>query len=151
MTAYREPRHKEKPMIAFLVDLENRSGTAAEVAEAIAERGINVIGGAGMAVSGIGSAGMLAVATNDEAGTRRVLLGRGWKFREIEVVPFAAADTPGSLAQACRDLGDADINIEAFFPMVSGSERNTIAFATDDPAQARSILSKTAKARTGGQ
>ena len=126
-------------MIAFLVDLENRVGSAAEVAEAIAERGINVTGGAGMAC---GNSGQLAVTTNDEAATRRLLLGRGYNFREIELVPITLADTPGTFARTCRALADAKINVEAAFAMGTGGG-NTIAFATDDPARARSILIQT--------
>jgi hypothetical protein len=118
-------------MIAFLVELENRAGTVAEVTEVIAERGINITGGAGI---GAGSTGHLAVTTNDEAATRRALLGRGYKFHEIEIVPLTLADSPGALAKACRALADAKINIEAAFTMSGTGERNTMAFATDDPA-----------------
>jgi len=39
-------------MVAFLVDLENRVGTLAEVAEAVSERGINLTGAAGVACGG---------------------------------------------------------------------------------------------------
>jgi hypothetical protein len=125
-------------MIAFLVELENRVGSAAEVAEAIAERGINITGGAGLAC---GSGGQMAVTTNDEAGTRRLLLGHGYKFREIELVPITLADTPGTFARTCRALADAKINIEAAFAMGAGGG-NTMAFATDDPARTRTILSQ---------
>ena len=131
-------------MIAFLVELENRVGSSAEVAEAIAERGINITGGAGVACGG---SGQLALTTNDEAGTRRLLVGRGYKFREIELVPITLADTPGTFARACRALAEAKINIEAAFVMGASGDRNTMAFATDDPARARSILSQ--KALTG--
>jgi len=134
-------------MIAFLVELENHAGSAAEVTEVIAERGINITGGAGI---GAGRSGHLAVATNDEAATRRALLGRGYKFREIEIVPLTLADTPGALATACRALADAKINIEAAFTMSGTSERNTMAFATDDPARARSILGQKSTARANG-
>src|ERR1017187_2885341 len=78
-----------RPMIAFLIETENRVGSAAEVAETISERGINITGGSGLAV---GSSGRLALTTNDEAGTRRALLGRGYKFREIEIVPITLPD-----------------------------------------------------------
>jgi hypothetical protein len=125
-------------MIAFLVELENRVGSAAEVAEAIAERGINVTGGSGIAC---GDGGRLALTTNDEAATRRLLLAKAYKFREIELVPITLADTPGTFARTCRALADAKINIDAAFAMGAGGG-NTIAFATDDPARARSILSQ---------
>ena len=126
-------------MIAFLVELDNRPGSLADVTEAIAERGINVIGGTGVAC---GSSGQLALATNDEAATRRVLLGRGFKFHEIEVVPVTLADTPGTFAKACRALADARINVEAAFAMGATGDRNTIAFAIDDPVKARSIVTQ---------
>jgi hypothetical protein len=125
-------------MISFIVELENHPGSAADVAEAIAEGGINVTGGAGTAC---GTTGQFAVTTNDEAGTRRALLRRGFKFREVEVVPVTFADSPGALAQTCRALADANINIEAAFG-VAVADRITMAFATDDPAKARSILSQ---------
>ena len=130
-------------MIAFLIELENRVGSTAEVAEAIAERGINMTGGAGVAC---GNSGQFAVTTNDEAGTRRLLLGRGYKFREVELVPITLADAPGTFARTCRALADAKINIDAAF-LMGGGERNTIAFATDDPARTRAILSQ--KSLTG--
>jgi hypothetical protein len=133
-------------MIAFLIELQNRPGAVAEVTEAIAERGINITGGAGV---GSGPAGQMALTTNDEAATRRILLAAGYKFREIEVVPLTIADAPGSLAKACRALADAGINIDAAFGMAGTSDRNTIAFATDDPARARSVLSQKSLAGSG--
>ena len=47
-------------MIAFLIDLQNKPGSAADVAEVIADRGINITGGAGI---GSGSSGQMALAS----------------------------------------------------------------------------------------
>ncbi len=132
-------------MIAFLIELDNRAGSVADVTEAIAERGINITGGAGI---GSGLKGHAVFTTNDEAATRRVLIGAGYKFHEIEVVPLTVTDTPGTFARACRALADAKINIGAAFPMGGGADRNTIAFATDDPAKARTVLSQKTPAGT---
>ncbi len=134
-------------MIAFLVDLENRIGSMAQVAEAVAERGINITGGTAVAC---GDSGRFVVVTNDEAATRRLLLGRDFKFEEIELVPITLADSPGTLARTCRALADAKINVHAVFPMGSaGGDRNTIAFATNDPARTRSILSQKSLSEAG--
>jgi hypothetical protein len=133
-------------MIAFLVDLENRAGSLAEVAEAVAERGINVIGGAGLAC---GDGGRFALTTNDEAATRRLLLSHAYKFQEVELVPITLADNPGAFARTCRALAAAQINVLAAFSMGGGAERNTIAFATDDPARTRSILAQMALTESG--
>jgi hypothetical protein len=132
-------------MIAFLIELDNRAGAVADVTEAIADRGINITGAAGI---GAGAQGHVVLTTNDEAATRRVLLGASYKFHEIEIVPLTVADTPGTFARACRALADAKINIEAAFAMAGGADRYTIAFATDDPVKARSVLSQKTPAGT---
>ena len=55
-------------MNAFIVDLTNKPGELARVAEAIAQKGINIEGFAGATAGG---AGTVLLVTNDEAGTRR--------------------------------------------------------------------------------
>ena len=133
-------------MIAFLVTLENRVGALADVADAVAERGINITGGTGMAC---GDSGRFAMTTNDEAATRRLLTSRGYSFQEIELVPITLSDVPGMLARTCRALAAAGINVLAMFAMGAAGERNTIAFATDDPVRTRSVLSQAALTESG--
>ncbi len=124
-------------MNAFIVTLDNEPGAAAEVAEAIAERGINVTGGSGATC---GDSGTLVVTTNDEAGTRRVLEANDWKFREVELVPATLSDAPGTLADALRRLANANINVEAMIPMGMSDRGITIAFATNNASKTRSAL-----------
>jgi hypothetical protein len=78
--------------------------------------------------------------TNDEAGTRRALQDGGFTTREIEVVPAAVENRPGSLASVARDLANAGVNIEAAMATGMAGNNVTIAFATSDPAKARSAL-----------
>jgi hypothetical protein len=49
-------------------------------------------------------------------------------------------DSPVTFASACRALADAGINAEAAFDVAVNGDRVTLAFATDDPVKARSIL-----------
>ena len=121
-------------MNAFIVDLKNKPGELAKVAEAIAAKGIDLRGVTGATC---GDSGTVTLITNDEAGTKRALTEGQWKFRPIELVTATLADKPGSLAQATRRLADAGINIEAALPTGMSGGKVQVAFATDNPVKAR--------------
>ena len=124
-------------MNTFIVDLKNKPSELAKVADAIALKGIDITG---FSASICGDSGTLALVTDNEALTQRVLADGGWKFRTIELVEAELANRPGVLAETARELGTAGINIEAAFPtsMTGGSAH--IVFATDNPAKAKQVL-----------
>jgi hypothetical protein len=130
-------------MNAFIVDLEDRPGSIAAVAEALAMKGISITSLAGIASRGAGSA---AILTNDEAGTRRALADGKFTVREIEVVPHAIEDRPGSFAEVARKLADAGVNLEAVLPTGMSGGKVSIAFATTQAAKAREALGSLAGA-----
>jgi hypothetical protein len=124
-------------MNAFLVDISNKPGEIARVAEAIAAKGVNItaIGG-----SACGDSGVVTVMTGDDPATRSALQSAGITFREIEAVEVPLAHQPGTLARASRRLAEAGINIEAV--MATGMQGNdvTVAFVTADPSRTKEIL-----------
>jgi len=122
---------------AFIVDLKNKPSELAKVAEAIAQKGIDITAFSGATC---GDSGTLALITNDEAGTRRTLSEGQWKFRAIELVEASLANRPGSLAEVARRLGKAGVNIEAAFPTGMAGGNVHVVFATDSPAKAREAL-----------
>jgi hypothetical protein len=124
---------------AFIVDLKNKPGELARVAEAIAEKGIDITGFTG-ATSG--DTGSIALITNDEAGTRRALTDGKWTYRSVELVTASLASKPGALAAVARKLADAGVNIEAAMPTGMADGNVHVAFATDNPAKAREALGK---------
>ncbi len=124
-------------MNAFIVDLKNKPGEFATLAETIAGKGINLTGFTGATC---GQSGSVALMTNDEPGTRRVLGDGSWNFRELEVVTAAIADQPGSLAQVVRKLANANVNIEAAVPTGMSDRKVHIGFVTDNPAKAKEAL-----------
>lgn len=124
-------------MNAFIVDLKNKPGEFAKVAETIAGKSINISGFSGATC---GDSGSVALITNDEAGTRRVLADGGWKYREFEVVTASLTDQPGTLAQVARRLANAGINIEAALPTGMSGGNVHLAFVTDNPAKAKEAL-----------
>jgi hypothetical protein len=131
-------------MNAFLVELTNKPGELARVAEAIAQKGINIT-----AISGAtcGDGGNVALMTADESATRSALQESKVSFREIEAIETPLPHQPGTLARAARRLADAGINIEAL--LATGMQGNdvTVAFVTGDPARAKEVLAQAGAAR----
>ena len=78
-------------MNAFIVDLKNKPAELAKVAEAIAEKGIDITGFSG---STCGDSGTLTLVTDNEVATRRVLTDGAWKFHTIEVVEASLPNKP---------------------------------------------------------
>jgi hypothetical protein len=130
-------------MNAFIVEGENKTGELARIAEAIAQRGINI---SSLSLGTCGETGSVALITNDESGTRSALSGAGLTFREIEAVPASLADQPGSLANAARRIADAGVNIEAVIPTGMSGDKVVVAFICDKPDAARGALAEFATA-----
>jgi hypothetical protein len=128
-------------MQAFIVKLENRPGNLADIAEALGEMGINIIGVSGLGWDGSGAVGLI---TADEPGTRTALNGRGVEFREAALVTAALEDRPGTLGVAARRLAERGINVEALIPTGMSDNRITVAFAVDDPVAAHEALGELA-------
>ena len=124
-------------MNGFIVELKNKPGELARVAEAIAQKGINITAFTGATC---GETGSVVLITNDEAGTRQALRNAQITTREVELVPVALADKPGTLAEVARRLADAGVNIEAAVPTGMSGGNVQLAFATDDPTKARAAL-----------
>lgn len=128
-------------MNAFLIELSNKPGELARVAEAIAEKGIDITGFSGATC---GDSGTVTIVTNDEAGTQKALAQGGVKHRTVELVSTSLANRPGTLATAARRLADAGVNILAAMPTGMTGGNVQVAFATDNPAKAREALGETA-------
>ena len=87
-------------MNAFIITGQDRPGELAKVAEAIAERGVNITNVSCLTWGGQGAIG---ITTNDEAATRSLLSSRGFDYREVELVPCSMDDRPGTLASTLPD------------------------------------------------
>ena len=124
-------------MKAFLIELEDRPGSAAQVFEIIAERGINITAVGGGSAAGKGA---LALLTNDEAGTRSALEAGGIQAREVDILSVTLRHEPGTLATATRRLADAGVSLQLLLPTgMSGSEVS-VALGVDNLEAAREAL-----------
>jgi hypothetical protein len=125
-------------MNAFLVELENKPGAIAKVAEALAKQGINITNVSGATC---GDSGRVALTTADPAATRSALQAVNATFKELEITETTLRHEPGTLANATRRLADAGVNIEAIFPIGMTGNEVTVGFVTANPAKAREVLS----------
>jgi hypothetical protein len=130
-------------MTAFLVDLENKPGSLATLAEALGKQGINITGITG---ASCGDSGRAAITTADDAATRSVLQTIKSSFKEYEVTEASVANKPGALGAVARRLADAGVNIEAIMPTGMSGNDLTVGFVTNNPTKAREVLA-TAAAR----
>ena len=124
-------------MNAFIVELPNQPGSLAMVAEAVAERGINITGFAGATSGELGS---VVFTTDDESATRNALGEKGWVYREVPIVQVSIEHRPGTLAAAARKLADAGINIETAFVAGMDGDKVEVAFGVDTPEAAKRAL-----------
>lgn len=124
-------------MQAFLVELTNKPGELADVAEALAAKGINITAISGTAC---GDGGRAAIMTSDDATTRTALDATGHKYSVLDATDTALRHEPGSLAKAARRLAEEGINIEAIMPIGMQGNEIHVAFVTSDAAKASQVL-----------
>ena len=124
-------------MNVFIVELKDQPGELARVAEAVARKGIDITSFSGVTSGGRGT---VALLTSDEAGTRAALGEGGFSAREVEIATASLENKPGTLAAAARKLADAGINVVAALPTGMAGTTVAVAFATDQPARAQSVL-----------
>jgi hypothetical protein len=124
-------------MQAFIVDVANRPGELALVADTIATREINVEA-FGLSYGTTGAAAFLA---SDEQGVRSALEAGRFTYREVPLLTIWLEDKPGQVAWAAKRLGDAGVNIELFAPVAYGADHTaTIAIGVDKVDAARRAL-----------
>jgi hypothetical protein len=124
-------------MHAFMIELADKPGALADVAEAIAAKGVNIVSVSGATC---GQTGKIGIATDDDANTRAALGGIQCSFEEKDITTTLMSNQPGALAKAARQLADKGINIECV--MLTGMRGSDIevGFVTSDPAAARQAL-----------
>ena len=124
---------------AFMIELEDTPGKLADVAEAIAAKGVNIVSLSGATC---GDQGRIAVATDDEAQTRTALGDIQCSFEEKEITTVQLRHEPGSLAKAARQLAKAGVNIESILLLGMQGNDMQVGFVTSDPAMAKNALTQ---------
>jgi hypothetical protein len=123
----------------FVVQVDNKPGEMARLAEHMAAAGVDLraIGG-----GGLGDFGHFIMTTADDDTARAVLQDGAWVFYEGESLLAEVDDRPGGMARIARELADAGVNVLGHLFIGRWSDRATFAFVVDDPEKARPILER---------
>jgi hypothetical protein len=119
------------------VILEHRPGELARLGEVIGEAGVRIRGLA--AFTGEGR-GVVHVLLDDQAVARcRAALERAGMgiADDREVLVVEVEDQPGAIGELCRQLADANVNVDLAYTTFGGVK---IVIATDDLGSARAAL-----------
>ena len=123
-------------MQEFNVSLTDKPGELAEVASAVGERGINILGCVGMGRS----TASVTMVTDDEDATAKVLKEMGRDFEANELILTTLSNEPGALAEMATKLRDEGINIISFYIMKMEMDAADVALTTDNPSKTKEIL-----------
>ena len=123
-------------MQEFNVSLADKPGELAEVASAVGDQGINILGCVGMGRS----TASVTMVTNDEEATRKVLKDMGRDFDVNELILTTLSNKPGALAEMATKLSDEGINIISFYIMKMEMDAADVALTTDNPSKTKEIL-----------
>lgn len=123
-------------MNAFVIELEDKPGGLAEIAEPLAAKGVNLY------LFGLtsGDKGLVGLLASDDAATRATLDEIRCTYRAIEVIPVAMQHQPGQAATVGRKLAEAGVNIRFFVPTGVKDGRFVVALGCDDNERARRAL-----------
>lgn len=117
-------------MTEFIVEMENRPGRLASLAEALAAFEVNI---EALTAYGHDGSSSVRLIVDDAVTTRRVLEEAALRYEENRVLSVVLPHRPGELANMTRLLADAGINIEAIYVLRSTSDGVEFALSVDQP------------------
>ena len=123
-------------MQEFNVSLTDKPGELAQVASAVGDEGINILGCVGMGRS----TASVTMVTDDEEATKGVLKSMGRDFEVNELILTSLPNEPGALAGMATKLSDANVNIKSFYIMKMELDVADVAMTTDNPSKTKEIL-----------
>ena len=123
-------------MQEFNVSLTDKPGELAQVASAVGDEGINILGCVGMGRS----TASVTMVTDDEDATKEVLTSMGRDFEVNELILTSLPNKPGALAGMATKLSDAGVNIKSFYIMKMEMDQADVALTTDNPSKTKEIL-----------
>lgn len=121
----------------FVIPLENKPGTLAEVATALGKANINI---QGYLLEAQGDFGVYRFIPSDPSKTEGWLKQSNRPYRTNEVITVPVMDKPGELGRLCTNLSKSGVNVTASYPTNTPNGIG-IAFCVNDVQSARKSLS----------
>lgn len=120
----------------FVLPLENRPGTLAEVATALGKANINIVG---FLLEAQGDYGIARVVTSDPGKTESWLRSSGKPYRTNDVITIPVQDKAGELGRIATTLSKSGVNITAAYPTTTPTGLG-LTFAVNDAQTAKKVL-----------
>jgi hypothetical protein len=118
--------------------LDNRPGTLASVAQALADAKINIYA---IATSDTVDHSVIRLVVSDYRKALHVFEEHGTLVVEDDVLMFEGSNKPGELAQVARKLADAKVNIEYCYSATPPNARNgLLILRVSNPAKALKVF-----------
>lgn len=119
------------------IQLSNKPGDLARVADALARRGVNIKAIAAMSIDGVA---MTRILPDDIVVARSALEAANIRFTESEVHLVLLENKAGVLANVTSRLGDAGVNLEALYITGVADDLVELAVVSDNPKKAKKVL-----------
>ena len=111
----------------LIVTVPDQPGMLGEIAGALGDKKINIVG---LAAATGGGQGMIWMIVDKPAAAKKVFAQRGWDVKEEEVLAVTLADSPGSLGRLATKMGRAGVNITSIYAGSAASARKLNAYMT---------------------
>ena len=119
------------------IQLSNKPGDLARVAQALARRGVNIKSLAALSMDGVARARILP---DDIVAARSAFEAANIRFTESEVHIVLLENKAGVVASITERLGEAGINLEAIYVTGIADDLVELAIVSDDAKKAKKIL-----------
>ena len=119
------------------IQLTNKPGDLARVAQALARRGVNIKALAALSMDGVA---LTRILPDDIVVARSAFEAANIRFTESEVHLVLLENKAGVLANVCDRLGEAGINLEAIYVTGIADGLVELAIVSDNPKRAKKVL-----------
>ena len=127
--------------------LEDRPGTLGKISQALADRGLNILGFKSIPSEG---KSLVRLVVDNLATAKTVLDSQKITYTEAEVAQISLPNRTGELARAASRLGEANININyAYTGVDPATNKPLLFFSANDVGRAAEILDQAAAAARG--
>ena len=121
----------------YVVFLENRPGALAELTEILAAAGVNV---EAILLEGSVDFGNVRIHVSSPRKAEKALKDAGYQYRQGEAITLTLPNEPGQLADVCRKLAKAKVNIDSLFGTTAQTGTPQLVLMVDDAAKAKKAL-----------
>jgi hypothetical protein len=119
------------------VQLTNKPGDLARVADALARRGANI---KALAVMSVDAVAIAHILPDDIVAARSAFEAAHVRFTESEVHLVLLENKAGVLANVTQRLGDAGVNLQALYVTGVADDLLELAIVSDNPKKTKKIL-----------